>query len=679
MKRKILKRNWYIFSSSMRDKKKERVKIITITLFVFCFLSCATGEKKESLGSNSSNWSLNQGAMNWYHAKTKCTSIGGRLPTVEELLAAYKSGIGKDWLKDGKYYWSSEESSKNLAEINNNSAFFVMMENGTTIDETKDSSIFLVRCIEIKSQNSESKNIEKNIIWSEYQGSMNWENARKKCFSIGMRLPSRSELIAVYNSKKKEEWLKDGIIYWTSEEFSSERAYYFFMNIGNATEIEKVLDKIHIRCVNNINSINTSLVNKIKIMPPTFKAHKDQITNISVGEKYIATSSYDGSVKLWDRKKLTFVRTLENKNPVNGIAFSPSEKFLLSADTKLRIWNLGKRTLDHTFDLQTDLVHQVKFRSEDAFVAIEMRPISNSVIQLVCSEWSIKTGKKSELDMGTDLSTFAISPDTSKVAVAYRTGVIKLFSLSDKKTIREFIGHTGLINFISFLPDGKLLSSARDNTVRIWDIENSNEPIIMQEQFVPVYGFVTEEFGTYLAISLDGKLLAGISGYLDGVSLTVERIKIFSQGKVFLSQWENKYNHLANAIAFDKDSTNLIVAYSDGTMHRFSLNEIMEISPENTKSIQKETILNWSEYQGEMFWNDALSKCASIGMRLPTIEELKMLYGSKLIRNWQKVGSNYWSSTLSNNKTPNYFDVSNGNSSDIVWRVAEPKHVRCVY
>jgi serine/threonine protein kinase len=53
------------------------------------------------------DWSPYMGDMNWDSANAKCRSIGMRLPTIDELKAAYNAGITKSWQKDGYYYWSS--------------------------------------------------------------------------------------------------------------------------------------------------------------------------------------------------------------------------------------------------------------------------------------------------------------------------------------------------------------------------------------------------------------------------------------------------------------------------------------------------------------------------------------------------------------------------------------------
>ncbi len=59
-------------------------------------------------------------------------------------------------------------------------------------------------------------------------------------------------------------------------------------------------------------------------------------------------------------------------------------------------------------------------------------------------------------------------------------------------------------------------------------------------------------------------------------------------------------------------------------------------------SISAET---WSRYVGNMDWNSANAKCKSIGMRLPTMDELKAAYNVGITESWKKDGFNFWSST----------------------------------
>ena len=81
--------------------------------------------------------------------------------------------------------------------------------------------------------------------WSDYQGSMNWHNAKAKCASSKMRLPTRAEFDFEYKEKGTESWKKDGNWYWTLEEYSEASAHYYDAETGypdSDIHVEQVSD-----------------------------------------------------------------------------------------------------------------------------------------------------------------------------------------------------------------------------------------------------------------------------------------------------------------------------------------------------------------------------------------------------------------------------------------------------
>ena len=94
---------------------------------------------KKEVNTNSGSWSEYLGEMDWNIAKSKCASIGMRLPTNDELKAAYTKGLTESWKKDGSDYWS-------ITAYDDNRAFIVSLEGGTSNSYSRDGS-FSVRCI----------------------------------------------------------------------------------------------------------------------------------------------------------------------------------------------------------------------------------------------------------------------------------------------------------------------------------------------------------------------------------------------------------------------------------------------------------------------------------------------------------------------------------------------------
>lgn len=67
--------------------------------------------------------------------------------------------------------------------------------------------------------------------------------------------------------------------------------------------------------------------------------------------------------------------------------------------------------------------------------------------------------------------TVIFSPDGKNIAYGGDNIHIVIRSLETGKMVKEFVGHTGIVETLAFSPDGKLLaSSSWDGTVRLWEV-----------------------------------------------------------------------------------------------------------------------------------------------------------------------------------------------------------------
>jgi hypothetical protein len=85
--------------------------------------------------------------------------------------------------------------------------------------------------------------------------------------------------------------------------------------------------------------------------------------------------------------------------------------------------------------------------------------------------------------------------------------------------------------------------------------------------------------------------------------------------------------------------------------------------PENKPVISESTKANsskFSDYMGAMKWESAREKCASLKMRLPTIDELAKAHAEKVTESWKKDGTFYWTSEQSSDGSAYYFYIHLG-------------------
>jgi hypothetical protein len=116
-----------------------------------------------------------------------------------------------------------------------------------------------------------------------------------------------------------------------------------------------------------------------------------------------------------------------------------------------------------------------------------------------------------------------------------------------------------------------------------------------------------------------------------------------------------------------KATESILVTTEDGVTTIYKKKDISEVQrggisrdsnlePESVKKenkqdveeVKKEKSLaagRWSDYQGAMRWEDAIAFCLGLGMRLPTIAELRGAFVDGTTESWKKDGLFYWSST----------------------------------
>ncbi len=150
--------------------------------------------------------------------------------------------------------------------------------------------------------------------------------------------------------------------------------------------------------------------------------------------KYLASASYDNTIKLWDFHTGREVRTfVGHKQAVTSIAFFPDGSYLVSGSTDkmVRVW-----------DVQTGR--------------------------------TIRTWSPYE----EEVTCVAVSPDARFIAAGTKDNFVYVWTLDSRSELQRLRGHQSDITAIDFSPDGKYLSSANGGRfmdtkfqIFVWDVE----------------------------------------------------------------------------------------------------------------------------------------------------------------------------------------------------------------
>jgi WD40 repeat protein len=243
-----------------------------------------------------------------------------------------------------------------------------------------------------------------------------------------------------------------------------------------------------------------------------------EVTSVAFSpqSRIIATSSWDGTVKLWDLSDGEFgqlcaepLHTLaEHANGVMSTAISRDGQTLVSgsADCTIKIWRLWQlspaelRTgtqpvLTLTLAGHTNLVASVAISPDGQTVASGSR---DKTIQL----WNLKTGELLGTLTGHSdrVTCVTFSSGGQILASAGADSTIKIWQVSTGELRSTLTGHAGAVNTVALSPDGKTaISGSWDRTVKLWNLLDGKLSHTLSGHLLSVAS---------VAVSPDGKTIA---------------------------------------------------------------------------------------------------------------------------------------------------------------------------
>jgi hypothetical protein len=223
----------------------------------------------------------------------------------------------------------------------------------------------------------------------------------------------------------------------------------------------------------------------------------------------------------------------------------------------------------------------------------------------------------------------------------------------------------------------------RDSNIRINDYKRKN--ILYNTQYLGYDDYFTGKRGLFTSIKKD--MHPDVIRYEERNESFKSKYEGFEIG---LSNYERKKeelrsnNHRLETIArLEKDLFDLIPKEMrtldskimvDVPKNKINISVLADVNSDTTEA--RSNTGGWSKFLGSMNYNEAVTNCAELGMRLPTLEELKTGYTTKITESWKVNGFDYWSSTPKGDNYSFSFHVEDG-SSDVV-KNTDKNYVRCI-
>ncbi len=199
----------------------------------------------------------------------------------------------------------------------------------------------------------------------------------------------------------------------------------------------------------------------------------EKVLSISVSQDdlWIAAGMENGTVGIWRLKDGKKIGDFEaHEEIVRSVAFSPSGDILAttSDDRTIKLWDVRGGTLLRTLKGHLDRVYKARFNSDGKILATVSRDTS---IRL----WDPATGKLLQKITGARgaLLDVAFSPNGKYIAAASFSGLVYVWDTSDySKVYASFRGHLGGALAVVFRNNNELLSGSLDSRIRHWRLSD---------------------------------------------------------------------------------------------------------------------------------------------------------------------------------------------------------------
>lgn len=250
---------------------------------------------------------------------------------------------------------------------------------------------------------------------------------------------------------------------------------------------------------------------------PRFISASDMLTVADFGpdNNLALLGSADGSLRLWDLRSgavLVERAVLQgHDSPVQAVALSADGAMLAGSGGRaflsenrddnlyaISVWDVDSVSLIGGLRGHTDSVTDLVFTDDNSTI------ISGSLDGFV-HVWSVAgLQETSFIEIGEPITSIALSPNQTTLAIGTQTGSIALWDLPSNTAIATLSGHVGAVNSVNFNSDGSLLvSGGDDNIVYLWNTGNdASEPVALNGH--------TDAINT-VAFSPDGTLVGSIS------------------------------------------------------------------------------------------------------------------------------------------------------------------------
>ena len=232
----------------------------------------------------------------------------------------------------------------------------------------------------------------------------------------------------------------------------------------------------------------------------TLEGHSGEVESVSWSPdgKYLASGSGDKTVKIWDAKSGECIRTLKGHSLwVESVCWSPDGNYLASGswDKTVKIWDAKSGECIRTLKGHSDFVESVCWSPDGNYLA------SGSWDKTV-KIWDAKSGACLQTLKGHSMFVYSVrwSPDGKYLASGSGDKTVKIWDAKSGACLQTLEGHEKNVPSVYWSPDGKyLVSGSSDKTLIIWNVNSGQKIKTLEGHSRSVNSVSWSPDGKYLA------------------------------------------------------------------------------------------------------------------------------------------------------------------------------------